>query len=132
MIEVPPKIWTPKIVNQFKMPSYDDIDDGIFQFQSFGNCVYRTEKCWQDGDRTDILCFDATTDLQELDKDLRIGNVASDSDSYKNKNIIKKFGIVFVSEGATIPSWVTNLELTQASTPLFAAASRHMDFTSGI
>ena len=103
MIEVPPKIWTPKIVNQFKMPSYNDIDDGIFQFQSFGNCVYRTEKCWHDGDRTDILCFDAATELQELHKDLRIWNVASDSDSYRIKNIIKNFGIVFCERGCHRP-----------------------------
>ena len=75
MIEVPPKIWKPKIINQFKMPTYNDVDDGIFQFQSFGNCVYRTNKCWQGRDQDDLIKFDDPTDCKDLERDLHIGRV---------------------------------------------------------
>ena len=87
MIEVPPKVWTPKIINQFKMPVYEDVDDGVFQFPSYGNCLYRKKFCWQDGDRADIIKFDSERDLVELDWDLKIESVASPVDigSIENK-----------------------------------------------
>ena len=88
MIEVPPKIWKPKIINQFKMPVYNDIDEGIFQFQSFGNCVYRTKKFWQGRIRDDLIQFNNAKDEKELVRGLHIGNAASSLDIDKIKNII--------------------------------------------
>ena len=71
LIKVPPKIWQPKVVNQFRMPSYDDVDDGIFEFKAFGNCVLRNDSQWSSGERTDVIQFDDSKDILELEKDLK-------------------------------------------------------------
>ena len=36
MIEVPPKVWTPKIINQYRVPEYEDVDDSVFDFKPYG------------------------------------------------------------------------------------------------
>ena len=40
VIEVPPKVWQPKVVNKYRMPEYEDVDNGVFEFQSCENRVF--------------------------------------------------------------------------------------------
>ena len=70
MIEVPPKVWTPKIVNQFWVPQYDDVDEGVFDHTPYGNCVLRPAPKWTPPDCNDVLYFDPSKDETELIRDL--------------------------------------------------------------
>ena len=40
-IEVPPKTWSPKVISYFQIPSYTDIDDGVFEFEFHGKWMFR-------------------------------------------------------------------------------------------
>ena len=80
MIEVPPKIWQPKVINQFRMPTYNDVDNGIFQFQAYGKCVYRDNWNWDACNRSDIIHYDSEVHHEELQRDLKIGQGASPDD----------------------------------------------------
>ena len=79
MIEVPPKIWKPKVISKFRMPENNDIDEGVFDFRSYGKCVFRPDTCWDAGTRYDIITFDESKHSAELKKDLNLGaNVSPD------------------------------------------------------
>lgn len=44
MIEVPAKIWRPKVISRYTVPDYEgeDIDD-ILDYKQYGRCVYKTK-----------------------------------------------------------------------------------------
>ena len=44
MIEVPAKIWRPKVVSKYTTPEYysDDLDS-ILDYAQYGNCVYTSK-----------------------------------------------------------------------------------------
>ena len=49
VIDLPQKIWQKKVDCAFKIPVHDDIDDGVFEFQSHGKCVFRSHNAWKQG-----------------------------------------------------------------------------------
>ena len=73
VIEVPPKIWKPKVVNKFRVPDNSDLDDGVFDFTNYGKCVFKPKGSWDPGTRNDIILFDSSVDSKELLKDLKLG-----------------------------------------------------------
>ena len=99
VIEVPPKVWQPKIVNKYKMPEYEDVDNGVFEFQSYGNCVFRNSFVWDAGSRADIIDFDDDRDTLELQRDLHIGKLASPTDKLNIKNLVKTYWDCFCEQG---------------------------------
>ena len=47
VIEVPQKLWIPKVVNKYIPPDYaDDIDEGIFDLAQYGISVYKPRTNW--------------------------------------------------------------------------------------
>ena len=45
VIEVPPKLCRPRVVNKYIPPDYaNDINEGIFDFAQYGKAVYRPRK----------------------------------------------------------------------------------------
>ena len=59
MIEVPAKIWRPKVVSRYRIPEYygEDIDS-ILDYSQYGKCLYRTKLSWDEGaTRDDKLCL---------------------------------------------------------------------------
>ena len=53
VIEVPPKVCRPKVVNKYIPPNYaDNIDQDIFDFVQYGKSVYRPRKNWEEVERT--------------------------------------------------------------------------------
>ena len=73
MIEVPAKIWRPKVVSRYTVPDYggEDIND-ILDYKQYGRCVYRSKLQWTDDySRTDIILFSESVDSAELKKYLR-------------------------------------------------------------
>ena len=58
VIDVPRKIWRPKVKSRYKPPLYNkDVDEGIFLFDSLDAAVFRPEP-WKPGVRTDFILFD--------------------------------------------------------------------------
>ena len=58
-IEVPAKIWRPKVVSKYTTPEYYGADiDNILDYAQFGNCVYRSNLTWENNsERTDIIIY---------------------------------------------------------------------------
>ena len=49
MIEVPPKIWRPKVVSRYTTPLLDDDDIGdILDYGQYGKCVYKPDFDWSE------------------------------------------------------------------------------------
>ena len=61
VIEVPAKIWRPKMISKYTTPDYyDDGMDDILDYGQYGRCLYKPEFTWDAGSkRVDIIVFDA-------------------------------------------------------------------------
>ena len=72
MIEVPAKIWRPKMISRYTCPSTpDDIVDDILDYRQFGKCMYKPKHEWtNDTARTDVIVFNEPQHDGELQKDL--------------------------------------------------------------
>ena len=100
IIEVPPKIWRPKVESRYRMPEYaSDINDGAWDFSNYGKSVYRPKLDWQDKQRNDIIDFEESYQA-ELDKDLRMGTGVDDATKQEIMSLIKKYWDCFCKEGA--------------------------------
>lgn len=79
LIDIPPKIWRPKVQSKYRLPEYtDDISEGIFDFTHYGKCVFKP-KTWDSGTRDDIIYFNEKEDTKELQDNIKIGkNVSQD------------------------------------------------------
>ena len=68
MIEVPAKIWRPKVISRYTTPEYhgDDVD-GLLDYGQFGKFVYRNNLPWlDDSGRDNIISFDCHAHDVEL------------------------------------------------------------------
>ena len=74
VIELPNKIWQPEVSSTYKMPVYDDVDEGVFEFQSYGKCVSRPTNSWNSASHNNIVQFDNTEDIQEVEIYIHIGD----------------------------------------------------------
>ena len=71
LIELPPKVWIPKLVNKYIPPDYaDNIDEGIFDFARYGKAVYRPRVNWEEGESTNLITFDDSKHVEELRKNI--------------------------------------------------------------
>ena len=105
VIEVPPKVWRPKMLNKYKPIEYsDDIDDGVFDFETYGRAVFRPKTRWTPGDsRDDIIEFIAEKHSEELTKNFKVGENVSQEVKERLITIIKKYWDCFCAEGARRP-----------------------------
>ena len=105
MIEVPAKIWRPKVVSRYTTPEFhgDDID-GILDYSQYGNCLYRTDISWSDDSgRDDIINFDCAAHTEELTTGLRFDTTIDPLTRDSIVEIIKKYWDCFIKEGAQRP-----------------------------
>jgi len=66
VIDVPRKIWRPKVKSKYKPPLYSkDLNKGIFLFESLGAAVFRPAS-WEPGMRTDFILFDENVHATEF------------------------------------------------------------------
>ena len=74
MIEVPPKIWRPKVVNRYTTPLLDDEDvDDILDYSQYGKCVYKPDLSWSEGaTRNDLISYDYSVHADELKKGFKV------------------------------------------------------------
>ena len=77
------------------MPEYaTDVDDSMFNYSDYGNCVLRTSLKWEDIPHDDIIDFNQDDDISELTKDLKVGSMVRIID------IIKTYWDCFCKYGA--------------------------------
>ena len=84
MIEVPPKIWQPKVVSCYTTPL---LDDGgmydILNYTQYGKCVYKQNLNWSRGsERNDLISYKCSKHATELKKDLKFDQ-SVDNDTKK-------------------------------------------------
>ena len=86
--------------SQYKLPEYaTDIDDGVFDFKHYGNCVFRPKLQWDPGDRDDIILFDSSKHDKELQVGLKINPNVHQDINEEIIQIIKEFWDCFAVEG---------------------------------
>jgi len=100
IIEVPPKIWWPKVESRYRMPEYaSDINHGAWGFSNYGKSVYRPKLDWQDKQGDDVIDFQESYQAK-LDKDLRMGKGVDDVMKQEIMSLIKKYWDCFCKEDA--------------------------------
>ena len=68
LIEVPAKIWRPKVISRYTIPEYlgEDIDS-ILDYSQYGKCVYKTKLAWENNNhRTDTISYNESLHSSEL------------------------------------------------------------------
>ena len=105
MIEVPSKIWRPKVISKYTTPDLDDKDlDDLLDYSQYGKCVYKPKLCWDSGDvRSDLMLFDPDQHSTELSKDLSFHPSVDSVTQSKVIDIIKRYWDCFIKEGAKRP-----------------------------
>ena len=98
IIEVPPKIWRPKVESRYRMPEYaTDINEGAWDFSNYGKTVFKPKLDWQDTQRDDLINFQ-DSHQDELEADLRMGTGVDKETKEEIVNIIKSIGTAFVKK----------------------------------
>ena len=72
VITVPPKFWRKKPINKYNPVPYDDVDEDLYLFKSFGKSIKRTQN-FSHRPRSDLIIWDKLIDDAELVRDLHIG-----------------------------------------------------------
>ena len=68
-IELPTKVWRPKVLNKYIPVDYsDDIDEGVFDYKHYGKTVFRPKMKWAERSRSDLILFNKMMDTAELEK----------------------------------------------------------------
>ena len=66
VIDVPRKIWRPKIRSTYKPSLFNkDVDEGGFIFKSLGSAIFRP-KPWKPGIRNDVILYDKGLHAKEF------------------------------------------------------------------
>ena len=69
----------------------DDIDEGVFDYSHYGKAVFRPNLKWADRPRLDLIIFNTTKDMAELDKGLKIGTLVPVTTTQVIKKLIIKY-----------------------------------------
>jgi hypothetical protein len=87
VIDVPPKIWRPKPIDQYIPLDYsNDIDDNVFEFEQYGKAFCHPAEPFSIGrDAADIQHWDRDRDFAEFEKNFVIG---ADADPVVKASII--------------------------------------------
>ena len=98
MIEVPAKIWQPKVMSKYTTPVLDDDDvDDILNYAQYGKCVYKNNLNWSDDScRNDIITYCDATHASELHRDLRFDESVDADLKVQITDIIKEYWDCFV------------------------------------
>ena len=105
MIEVPQKIWRPRVISKYTTPEFDDDNtDDILDYGQYGKCVYKRKVEWFDNlNRQDIIIYDDAKHASELEKDLKFDDSVPLEIRSKVTEIIKEYWDCFIKEGAKRP-----------------------------
>ena len=101
-ITVPPKIWRKKAATKYKPIIYDDVDEDLYLFKSFGKCVKHSSS-WQPRLRSDLIHWNESLDSPELERDFRIGDQVDGVTRRSVLSIIKSNWDSFCERGVSRP-----------------------------
>ena len=92
IIEVPPKVWRPRVTSKYKPPEYaDDINDKFFDCKQYGKAVLRPKTPWATKGHKDIILFDESSNNDELQKNLKIGSSVTSEVRKDPVSLVKRF-----------------------------------------
>ena len=58
LINIPPKVWKPKVINRYTPVDYSsDIDKGVFDYNCYGKVVFQLISKWKYTDRQDLIFY---------------------------------------------------------------------------
>ena len=98
VIDLPRKIWRPKIISKYKPPLFsNDVDEGIFLFKSLGKAVI-CPKQWIPGHRNDIISYDPSQHDKEYST-LKINSKLAGALIPTLHNILHQYWDCFAAEG---------------------------------
>ena len=102
LIETPPKVWRPKVKNQYIPCTHTtDIDDGFFDYQCYGKTFFRPKTVTTTpSTRNDIIVFDGAADDTELESNLKVGTNVDPTFRQRVKDVIIKYWDCFCKRGA--------------------------------
>ena len=72
VITLPPRFWRKKAVKKYDPILYDDVDEDLYVFKSFGKSMTRTPH-FVPRPHSDLILWDETIDQPELQRDFHIG-----------------------------------------------------------
>ena len=78
VITIPPKFWRKRAGNKYDPILYDDVDEDLYIFKSFGKSMTRTPH-FVPRPHSDFILWDKTIDKPELLRDLHIGKDVDDT-----------------------------------------------------
>ena len=105
MIEVPSKIWRPKVVRKYITPNLEDTSmDDLLDYGQYRNCLYKPELEQSDSSKLpDIINFNAAVHSMELERDLSFDDSVDAATRISITDIIHEFWDFFVKEGTKRP-----------------------------
>ena len=77
----------------------DEIDEGVFDYSHYGKTVFRPKLKWEDQPRHNLITFETTKDIEELDKGLRIGKLVPLTTTREIRSLVIKYWDCFCAEG---------------------------------
>ena len=104
LIKIPPKVWRPKQVTRFvHVDTYYDIGDRVFDYEQYGNAVFRPLEKWTVSKRDGLILYDDKVDNDEFREYIRIGKYASHINKTTITGIVNKYWDCFCKRGARRP-----------------------------
>ena len=88
VITVPPIFWRKKQNNTYKSIIYDDVDEDLYVFKTFGKSMKRSSH-FIPRPRSDLILWNKSVDEPELLRDLLIGDDVDAAIRHKVINIIQ-------------------------------------------
>ena len=103
-IEIPPKVWRPKVRNAYRTPTYgDELDPDLYVCPRFGKSLRRTEPLRELPPRIDIRLWNAATDQVEFDAVIKLPEHMGPEICAELVSIIHDNWDCFYAEGARRP-----------------------------
>ena len=103
-IEIPPKVWRPKVRNAYKIPTYgDELDPDLYVCPRLGKSLRRTEPLKQLPTRTDIRLWNTEIDQAGFDSVIKLPQHMGTDICTELTSIIQDNWDCFYAEGARRP-----------------------------
>ena len=89
--------------NYTPIEEMEDVGNGEFDYQQYGNAIYRPRKLCKDLKRTDHIIYDEKRDKLEFDSNIRIAKEATNAQRNTITGIVQKYWDCFCKVGARRP-----------------------------
>ena len=134
VIEVPPKIWSPKVQNKYTPPDYAiDINHGVFDFDFYGKTVFCPKQIWKKIQQNYLIPFTKDLHQKELQKNLHVRLDLDSKTCARVTNFVINYWDWFCKEGAWRMISVYNFSIdTGTAKPVFCRKPQYGPYESKI